>query len=138
MSVYVDDMRAPFGKMIMCHMVADSHDELVAMATRLGVSRRWLQNEGTYREHFDLSLTKRSVAVRLGAIEVTQRRVGEIIRARRVTSEMPAASTPVVQNDPYAEDYHTALWSSDTDARNNRSDTAKVIRTVVRASVEPE
>lgn len=43
MTVYVDDMRAPFGRMKMCHMVADSDAELHAMAARIGVARRWHQ-----------------------------------------------------------------------------------------------
>jgi hypothetical protein len=38
--VYVDNMNAHFGDMIMCHMVADSNDELLAMADRIGVKRR--------------------------------------------------------------------------------------------------
>jgi hypothetical protein len=75
MSVYVDDMRAPFGRMIMCHMVADSTEELLAMADSIGVARKWIQHAGTWKEHFDISLTKRTLAVRHGAIEATQREI---------------------------------------------------------------
>lgn len=71
MAVYVDDMRAPFGRMIMCHMAADSTEELLAMADRVGVARRWIQYPGTNREHFDICLSKRAAAVAAGAIEVS-------------------------------------------------------------------
>lgn len=86
MTVYVDDMRAPFGRMIMCHMIADTTAELVAMADAIGVSRRWIQNEGTPREHFDISLSKRRAAVRLGAVEVDRRRLGLLLQAKREAS----------------------------------------------------
>lgn len=72
MSVYVDDMRAPFGRMIMCHMFADTHEELVEMADRIGVARKWIQYPGhPVKEHFDIALSKRSLAVQAGAKEVT-------------------------------------------------------------------
>lgn len=73
MSVYVDDMQAPFGRMVMCHMAADTTAELLTMADRIGVARRWLQRSRTDREHFDICLSKRAMAVRSGAIEVTAR-----------------------------------------------------------------
>lgn len=73
MSVFVDDMRAKFGQMIMCHMGADTTEELLAMADTIGVQRKWLQHAGTWREHFDIALSKRALAVKAGAIEVTQR-----------------------------------------------------------------
>ncbi|MGJ4855535.1 DUF4031 domain-containing protein [Labrys sp. La1] len=72
MSVYVDDMyRFPmgrFGRMKMSHMIADTEEELHAMADRIGVQRRWYQGD-----HYDVSLEKRDRAVACGAIEISLR-----------------------------------------------------------------
>ena len=75
MPVYVDDMQALFRRMVMCHMVADSTDELLAMADKIGVARKWLQHsgEGPFREHFDICLSKKSAAIRAGAQQITGR-----------------------------------------------------------------
>lgn len=83
MAVYVDDMKAGFGRMVMCHMVADTTEELRAMAATIGVAQKWIQHPGTYREHFDICLSKRRAAVQAGAVEITQRRLGELLRAKR-------------------------------------------------------
>lgn len=83
MSVYVDDMRAEYRRMKMCHMVADTHDELLVMADRIGVARRWLQAPMTAREHFDICMSKRAKAVACGAIEVTKRDVAMLVRKKR-------------------------------------------------------
>jgi hypothetical protein len=61
-SVYVDDMRARYGRMIMCHMLADTPAELHAMADRIGVARRWFQNKAS-TPHYDIALSKRALAV---------------------------------------------------------------------------
>lgn len=89
MAVYVDDMRAPFGRMIMCHMMADTTAELLEMADRIGVDRKWLQKAGSSYEHFDVSLGARAKAVAAGAVEVTQKDLGRLILRRR------AACVPV-------------------------------------------
>lgn len=73
MAVYVDDMKAPFGRMIMCHMGADTTEELLLMADKIGVARRWIQHAGTVHEHFDICMQKRVLAVTAGAKEVTIR-----------------------------------------------------------------
>ena|SRR5687768_7338891 len=73
MAVYVDDTRCLYRGMIMCHMTADSGEELLAMADRIGLARRWIQYAGTYREHFDIALHDRARAVEQGAIEVSRR-----------------------------------------------------------------
>ena len=51
MPVYVDNMKAQFGRMIMCHMVADTDEELHAMAAKIGVQRKWHQKAGTPHSH---------------------------------------------------------------------------------------
>lgn len=87
MAVYVDDMRAPFGRLIMCHMLADSDEELLRMADAIGVSRRWHQYPGTVKSHFDIALSKRALAVSAGAKEITTRETGLIMRRRRSASQ---------------------------------------------------
>lgn len=87
MAVYVDNMRAPFKhkglRMVMCHMMADTEAELLAMADRIGVARRWHQYPGTHKSHFDISLTKRAAAVQAGAIEITWREAGALQASRK-------------------------------------------------------
>lgn len=69
MAVFVDDVRHPFGRMVMCHMWADTLDELLAMADRIGVQRKWLQQPPKASwVHFDISLGKKAQAIAAGAI----------------------------------------------------------------------
>lgn len=81
MSVYVDDfdvvgMRV--GRMIMCHMIADSSDELLEMADKIGVQRKWIQDYGTQREHFDICKSKKKLAIKHGAIELPMRELAKM------------------------------------------------------------
>lgn len=89
MAVYVDDMKAKYGCMIMCHMLADTPEELLAMADKIGVARKWLQRAGTCYEHFDIALTKRAQAVAAGAKEITWREAGLICREKRLCNLHP-------------------------------------------------
>lgn len=70
MAVYIDDYNAPFQSMIMCHMIADTREELLAMVDRIGVKRKWIQKMGTCYEHFDICLSKKKLAIKYGAIEL--------------------------------------------------------------------
>ena len=91
MPVYVDDMRASFGRMVMCHMVADTLAELHAMADRIGVARRWYQGPPVTRwPHYDIALSKRALAVQAGALEIKRREAPAV--ARRCLAAM--ASLP--------------------------------------------
>lgn len=71
MAVYVDDMFATYGHMKMCHMFADSTGELLEFADKIGVARKWIQKQGTYKEHFDICSSKRTKALALGAVAIT-------------------------------------------------------------------
>lgn len=72
MSVYVDKAIYGYGRMVMCHMIADTPDELHAMADRIGVARKWFQDPLTMNvstPHYDICKSKRALAVEAGAIE---------------------------------------------------------------------
>lgn len=74
MPVFVDTMRAPFGRMVMCHMFADTDEELHAMAARIGVARRWHQCPPKASwSHYDIALGKRALAIAAGATEIQYR-----------------------------------------------------------------
>lgn len=91
MTVYVDDMKAAFGRMVMCHMLADTDDELHAMADRIGVARRWWQSPAkTSGSHYDIALSKRAQAVAAGAIEITWRQAGAMNFRRRISGQLGA------------------------------------------------
>lgn len=55
---------------VWCHMTADTHKELLAMAARNGMQASWIQHQGTWQEHFDVTLSRRNLAVEAGALEV--------------------------------------------------------------------
>lgn len=88
MTVYVDDMRAPFGRMKMCHMVADTDAELHAMAARIGVARRWHQAPPAHDSHYDIAQSKRKLALLEGAVQVTLRQLSAMVMRRRVTGSL--------------------------------------------------
>ena len=75
MAVYVDDYRGRLGRMIMCHMMADTVEELHEFAEKLGMKREWFQNGSA--PHYDVSLTRRALAIKLGAVELPIRIGGE-------------------------------------------------------------
>jgi hypothetical protein len=87
MAVYVDDMYlyllGQYRGMKMSHLMADTTEELLAMVDTIGVQRRWIQKAGTFAEHFDIALSKRTAAVRAGAIEITLKEMAQYQRTKR-------------------------------------------------------
>ena len=91
MAVYVDEMEAEYGRMIMCHMIADTTAELLAMADRIGVQRKWIQYPGTPKEHFDICKSKKEAALRCGAIQIDSRKFVELWHKKREAASTPSA-----------------------------------------------
>jgi len=100
MAVYVDDMAAKVrmrdGRtFVFCHMVADSEAELHAMADRIGVRRKWYQYpEKSRYPHYDITLSKRALAISEGAIEISQRQAPAI--SRRCRDEIHARAKAAI------------------------------------------
>lgn len=82
MAVYIDNFNAPYGRMIMCHMVEDTSAELLEMARKIGVNKKWIQYPGTYNEHFDVCLQMKKNGISLGAIEIGFREYAEFCNKR--------------------------------------------------------
>lgn len=85
MTVYVDDMEASFTpehvpgrRYVMCHMIADTEEELHAMAAKIGVARKWYQGD-----HYDIAKSKRALAVAAGAQQITWREAAHMMRGKR-------------------------------------------------------
>lgn len=83
--VYVDAPIWRFGRMRMCHMVADSLEELHDMAGKLGLRREWFQQSGSL-PHYDICLTKRKQAIKMGASEISRKDLVQKIRQHRNAS----------------------------------------------------
>ena len=92
MAVYVNKLKARFGGLTLCHLLADSVAELHGMARSLGIEPRWFQ-PFPY-PHYDISVSKRDRAVELGAIAIDRHRL-EQLAARWVPKTPEPAKAPV-------------------------------------------
>ena len=90
MTVYVDDMKAKLGRMTMCHMLADSDEELLAMARKIGEPLRHHQYPGTPKSHFDICMQKKELAIAAGAVQITMKDAARIVKTRREASDVTA------------------------------------------------
>jgi hypothetical protein len=63
------------------HLTADTTEELLAFAAKLGLRSSWIQNPGhVWKEHFDVTDTKRALA---RAQEITMREATVLWAAKR-------------------------------------------------------
>lgn len=94
MTVYVDNMYefkyGQYGRMKMSHMIADTEDELHAMAAKVGVARRWYQGD-----HYDICMSKREQAIKLGAIPVCVRTLSSMVMLAKYGEPMAPHDTAI-------------------------------------------
>lgn len=94
MPIYVDDMECGYRRMKMSHMLADTDYELHAMADLIGVRRKWWQPPNkSVGSHYDISLGKKALAIKAGAIQITQRQASAMNARRRMTGELGDPAT---------------------------------------------
>jgi hypothetical protein len=77
MAVYVDELfdteKTPQWRYVKaCHLTADTLEELHAFAKMMGMKRQWFQDHPRH-PHYDLTISKRKEAVKLGAVEIRAR-----------------------------------------------------------------
>jgi hypothetical protein len=80
MAVYVDDAVHLWRGQRWAHLMADTLDELHAMAGRLGIPRRAFQNK-TSGAHYDVTVELRMGAIALGAVAISRHRDRDLVRA---------------------------------------------------------
>lgn len=90
MTVYVDNMlreyrprHRPGYVYKMSHMIADSDDELHAMAKKIGVARKWFQGD-----HYDIAMSKRTLAIEHGAQSISLKLLGMMASNKRAGCRM--------------------------------------------------
>ncbi len=79
MTVYVDRIQKMYPKdpqarrlgTRWCHLFADSEIELMAFAIDIGLRKEWFQKSNRGIPHFDLTASRRKMAVEQGAKEIT-------------------------------------------------------------------
>lgn len=68
MTVYVGVPMWPYRSYIMCHMFADTDEELEDMARTIGMDPAWRQKpRDSIGPHYDIAKSKRAIAIRFGA-----------------------------------------------------------------------
>lgn len=93
MAILVDDALWWRHERHWCHMVSDeSYDELHAFAAVLGVPER-----GFHRDHYDIPVHVRVVALEMGALAVPSR---ELVRRLRAAGLRAAVRASVVTSEP--------------------------------------
>lgn len=91
MAVYVDDAVTLWRGQRWAHLMADTLQELHAMAAQLGLPRRAFQDKPS-GAHYDVTVELRERALRLGVIAISRHADRELVR--KVIRNARAQATP--------------------------------------------
>lgn len=70
----------PYRNWIMCHMFADTDEELESIARKIGLSPSWVQKpRASIGPHYDIAESKRKLAIKCGAVACDS--IGEEVEA---------------------------------------------------------
>ena len=105
MTVYVDDWRqaATLGPVSgrWSHLLGDDEEELHRFAAALGLERRWFQlHRHPAGNHYDVPEPTRERAIALGAVPITWRQAGRMLRAARRSGPSSDLSGPRGEGAP--------------------------------------
>ena len=89
MTVYVNKLRTRYGGLTLCHLLADSVEELHAAAKKLGVEPQLFQKDGM--PHYDLSLKKRDLAIKAGAKVIDREELAGLMKKYGLQAGDPPA-----------------------------------------------
>ena len=73
--IYVDNAYIVYRGMRMCHLMSDQVDnaEIHDFANKIGLKREWF-----HQDHYDISQSKRTQAIAMGAVETTSKHLVQI------------------------------------------------------------
>ncbi|MEX3983713.1 DUF4031 domain-containing protein [Paraburkholderia sp. EG287A] len=100
MAVYVDDMylysMGRLGRLKCSHMIADTDEELHAMAARIGIARKhWQSPQKTSGSHYDIAMSKRALAINAGAVAISMKQLAAMNARRRETGVLGEPETAI-------------------------------------------
>jgi len=84
MAVYVDRSVHRLGRMKTCHMIADTLDELHAMAEAIGCDPSWFQVSRSGVPHYDIPLFRKERAIARGAVVSGTRDFAAVMRKIKI------------------------------------------------------
>lgn len=114
MSIYVDDAHTRLADGGLCHLIADSEDELQDMAATLCTP---VVNDPqcARQKCLLLACAKRSIAVNLGAIEVSTRQLAAMAMRRMATGALGSPADAYAWFECCRRDMKDRLFSGRTD-----------------------